>query len=84
MRQVGIGIVEEEFSCGGLALTVHARPIHGEGDAPHEQWLPEGLLQNDPLRLQHELLAQVGVGCSARLRHQDSDVVAARLHRSSA
>ena len=44
MRQVGIGIVEEELAVGRLVLTMHARPVYGEGDAPHEQWLPKGVL----------------------------------------
>jgi len=45
------GVVEEEVARRGRALAVHARPVYGEGDAPHEQGLPQGLFQNEPLRL---------------------------------
>ena len=68
--------MEEKFTFRRLALALHARPIHGKGDAPHEQRLPQSLLQNDTLCLEHNLLTQVGVGGGARLRHQAGDVAA--------
>jgi hypothetical protein len=41
--------VEEELTFRRLALATHTRPVYGKGDAPHEQRLPQSLLQNDPL-----------------------------------
>ena len=51
LLQACIGIVEEKFSFRGSALTMHARPVYSEGDAPHQERLPERLLQNSPLGL---------------------------------
>ena len=76
MCQVRIGIVEEEFACRRLALATHTRAVYGKGDATHEQRLPHGLSQHDPLGSQDELLALVGVGCGAGLPHRVSDVTA--------
>ena len=67
LLQACIGIVEEKFSFRGSALTMHAPPVYGEGDAPHQERLPERLLQHEPLGLQHELPAPVTVGCGAGL-----------------
>jgi len=54
---------------------VGADAIHGKGDAPHQQRLPDGLLQHRPLCVEHQLLSPLQVCSSASLRHQPGDII---------
>jgi len=53
---------------------VDARPVYGKGEAPHEQRLPDSLLQHHPLCVEHQLLPLVGIDGAAGLAHQRGNV----------